>query len=154
MDIRKRIILDITPETHVRSTQGDRILFRIPRNKLKPASLIRLKRLEKYNDYKANLLALARKKNMSFHEQGMEINFYLPVPKSWSNYKKQKMHMQGHKIRPDLSNILKAAEDALLKEDKYIFHYASLSKKWVNQERGYIEFVYHLPTIASPDLLL
>lgn len=138
----------------MRSTQGDRVFFRIPRNKLQPSGLKRLQRLEKYNEYKADLLTLAREKKVKFPEQGLEINFYIPVPKSWSNWKKKKMHLQGHRTRPDLSNYLKALEDGLLKEDKNIFNYAGLSKRWVNQENGYIEFVYHPPSISSPDVLM
>lgn len=154
MSEKKKIILPITPQTHIRSTQGDRIFFRIPRNKLNPPGLARLKRLERYNEYKASLLTLARKHKLRFPEQGLEINFYFPVTKSWSNFKKQNSHLKGHTLKPDLSNILKAVEDALLKEDKMIFHYAGLSKRWVNQEQGYIEFIYHTPSIASNDLLM
>lgn len=150
----KVITLYITPKTHVRSTQGDRIFFRIPRNKLKPAGLARLKRLEQYNEYKASLLTLARKENLRFPEQGLEIIFYIPVPKSWSKWKKQYNHMKGHTSKPDLSNCLKALEDGLLKEDKMIFNYAGLTKRWVNQEHGYIEFIYHTPSIGSADVLM
>jgi Holliday junction resolvase RusA-like endonuclease len=150
----KVITLYITPQTHVRSTQGDRIFFRIPRNKLKPAGLARLKRLERYNEYKASILTLARKENLRFTEQGLEIIFYIPVPKSWSQWKKKHNHMKGHTSKPDLSNILKALEDGLLKEDKMIFNYAGLTKKWVNQEHGYIEFIYHAPSIGSADVLM
>ena len=153
-NILKKITLNITARTHVRSTQGDRIFFRIPRNKLKPAGLARLKRLEQYNDYKASLLTIARKEKASFPEQGLEIIFYLPVPKSWSQWKKKHHHMKGHASKPDLSNLLKALEDGLLKEDKMIFNYAGLTKKWVNQERGYIEFIYHLPSVGSSDVLM
>lgn len=151
---KKKTILNITPQTHVRSTQGDRIFFRIPRNKLNASGLYRLERLEKYNDYKASLLTLAKKEKLTFPQQGLEINFYLPVPKSWRDHKKRKMHLEGHQSKPDLSNLLKALEDGLLKEDKMIFHYAGLSKRWVNQEQGYIEFIFHLPLIKSPDLLM
>lgn len=150
----KKIVLNITPCTHVRSTQGDRIFFRISREKLRPAGLARLKRLEKYNDYKASLLTIAKHNKVSFPEQGLEINFYLPVPKTWSKWKKNNSHLKLHNSKPDLSNLLKAAEDALLKEDKYIAHYAGLSKRWVNQEHGYIELIYHSPSIGSRDLLL
>lgn len=31
--VRKKITFEIDPQTHVRATQGDRILFRIPRAK-------------------------------------------------------------------------------------------------------------------------
>jgi hypothetical protein len=35
----RKVILNITPQTHVRATQGDSIFFRIPRDKLRPAGL-------------------------------------------------------------------------------------------------------------------
>ena len=58
----KKVILNITPQTHVRATQGDSIFFRIPREKLRPAGLSRLLRLEKYNKYKVDLCAEAKAK--------------------------------------------------------------------------------------------
>ena len=51
----RKIILNITPQTHVRATQGDSVFFRIPREKLRPSGLSRLMRLEKYNQYKIEL---------------------------------------------------------------------------------------------------
>ena len=94
------------------------------------------------------------KKNFFFPEQGLEINFYIPTPKSWTKYKKKEMNGQLHKQRPDLSNLLKAIEDALLVEDKKIAHYHSISKRWVNSSHGYIELVIHLPSIPSKDNIM
>jgi hypothetical protein len=59
----KKVTLNITPQSHLRSTRGDSIFFRIPREKLRPAGLQRLNRIERYNNYKISLLAEAKKKS-------------------------------------------------------------------------------------------
>ena len=87
----KKVILNITPQTHVRATQGDSIFFRIPREKLRPAGLSRLLRLEKYNKYKVDLLAEAKAKQFILPPVGASITFFIPVPPSWSK-KKKKLH--------------------------------------------------------------
>jgi len=43
----KKIILNITPQTHVRATQGDSIFFRIPREKLRPSGLSQINKTRK-----------------------------------------------------------------------------------------------------------
>lgn len=105
--MRKKTTFDITPQTNVRATQGDRIFFRIPREKLRPEGLKRLMRLEKCNEYKSDLKEIARKKNFNPPEQGGHLIFYMPVPKTWSNYKKQNMHMKLHQTTPDWDNLSK-----------------------------------------------
>ena len=35
-----------------------------------------------------------------------------------------------HKSKPDLSNLLKALEDAVMVDDSAVWHYASVSKFW------------------------
>ena len=74
----KKYTFKITPQTNVRSTQGDRIYFRIQRDKLRPEGLKRLMRLERYNKYKIDLLALA--KAMRF-EPGLNATL-----DTWSEY--------------------------------------------------------------------
>src|SRR5690348_3757777 len=108
VSVQKKTILPITPQTHVRATQGDRWLFRIQRDKLRPASYKRLLRLERYNDYKATLKSVARSKHFTLPEQGAHIIFYIPIPKSWKEYKKKEMHMKLHCQKPDVDNILKS----------------------------------------------
>ena len=151
--MQDKIILPITPQTHVRATQGDRIYFRIPREKLRPAGLKRLERLEKYNQYKIDLLSLALQQKFRPPEQGGHILFYLPVPKTWKKYKKENMHMRLHQSRPDVDNLLKAFLDSLMSEDKYIAD-VRITKKWVNAELGYIEVFTSLPIFQSDDVLL
>ena len=147
-----KTILNITPQTHVRATQGDRVFFRIPRDVLRPAGLKRLLRLERYNQYKIDLLATALQKKVSLPEQGGHLVFYIPVPKTWKKYKKEQMHMQLHQSKPDIDNLTKAVLDSLLSEDKHIAD-IHLTKKWVNQEKGWIELIVSPPTMASKDTL-
>ncbi len=67
--------------------------------------------------------------------------FYMPMPKSWSKKKKAEMVGRCHQQRPDLSNLVKAAEDAARygkkKGDQTIWHYGGLMKVWA--EEGSIE---------------
>ena len=138
--IGKMVRLNITPQTNVRTTQGDRIYFRIPRDKLRPAGLKRLLRIEKYNQYKIDLLAICKSKGFTLPAQGLCIRFYIPVPKSWSEKKKKLYHGTLHQSQPDIDNLVKATFDSLVREDKFVGHIGSISKQWVHFETGWIEF--------------
>jgi Holliday junction resolvase RusA-like endonuclease len=151
--MQNKIILNITPITHVRATQGDKWVFRIPRDQLRPEGLKRLLRLEKYNQYKIDLLALALQQKFRPPEQGGHVVFYIPVPKTWKKYKKEAMHMQLHQSRPDVDNLLKSFLDSLMAEDKSIAD-IRVTKKWVNQEKGYIEINVTTPIYQSKDNLI
>jgi hypothetical protein len=151
--MRKKTVFEITPQTNVRATQGDRILFRIPREKLRPPGFKRLLRLEKYNEYKLSLAELARIKRFSPPEQGGHLIFYIPVPKTWKIYKKSEMHMKLHQSTPDWDNLSKAFFDALMSQDKSIAD-VRVTKKWINAENGYIEFIEYLPEFRSNDVLI
>lgn len=153
MKNQKKVVFNITPQTNVRATQGDRIFFRIPREKLRPPGLKRLLRLEKYNDYKLTLSGLAKQKRFVPPDQGGHLVFYLPVPKSWKKYKKEEMHMRLHQSRPDWDNLAKAFFDSLFSEDMHIAD-VRVTKRWVNLETGWIEFIFNLPEIPSNDVLI
>lgn len=149
----KKVIFNINPQTNVRATQGDRIFFKIPRDKLRPSGLKRLLRLEKYNSYKISLSAIAKSKRFVPPEQGGHLVFYIPVPKTWKKYKKQEMHLKLHQSKPDWDNLAKAFFDGLLMEDKHIAD-VRVTKRWVNNEQGWIEFIFYLPEIPSADVLI
>lgn len=151
--MQKKIRLDITPVSAIRTVQGDRVFFRIPRDKLRPAGLARLLRIEKYNKYKVSLLALAKQQRFTPAEQGMHIVFYLPVPASWRKHKKERMHMMLHNSRPDWDNLAKGFFDGLLAEDNKIAD-VRVTKKWVNQEHGYIDVLFNAPDHGSKDTLV
>ena len=131
----KKVILNITPQTNIRTTQGDRVFFRIPRNKLRPAGLKRLLRIERYNNYKVELLTEAKKKGFVVPAAGLSITFYIPCPESWPQKKKKAHHGKLHQSRPDLDNCFKAFSDALLVEDKYIAN-VTMTKRWVDFQIG------------------
>lgn len=137
----RKVILNITPQTHVRATQGDSIFFRIPREKLRPPGLKRLMRLEKYNQYKIDLLAEAKSKRFALPPVGASITFFIPVPPSWSKKKKKMHHGRFHQSKPDIDNLQKALLDSLMKEDKEIAH-LEVSKRWVDFDIGWIEVSY------------
>jgi Holliday junction resolvase RusA-like endonuclease len=113
----KKIILNLTPQTHIRATQGDRIFFRIRRDQLRPEGLKRLKRLEKYNEYKTELLAEAKKKNFTVPAAGLSVTFYVPMPRTWSQKKKNAHNGLLMQSRPDIDNYCKAFLDSLVSED-------------------------------------
>ncbi len=104
----KKIILNLTPQSHCRATKGDAIFFRIPREKLQPTGLRRLLRLEKYNNYKIELLAEAKRTRFTLPPTGLHITFYLPTPKSWSQKKKKQYHGMLCQSRPDIDNLIKS----------------------------------------------
>lgn len=136
--MRRNWILHITPQSHLRATKGDSIFFRIPREKLKPSGLKRLLRLEKYNKYKIDLLAEAKKRGFELSPSGMSITFYIPCPKSWSQKKKTAHHGMLHQSRPDIDNLAKAFFDSIVSEDKFIAN-VTLTKRWVDFPLGWIE---------------
>lgn len=57
-----------------------------------------------------------------------------------------------HQLKPDLDNLLKAVQDALFAEDRHVGHLGELSKVWVNQERGWIEFETKEPVYQEMEI--
>lgn len=140
MNVPRKIILNITPQTNVRATQGDKVFFRIPRENLRPPGLKRLKRLERYNQYKVDLRACALEKRFEIQPQGCSFRFYIPMPKTWSKKKRAIMHFKLHQQKPDIDNLMKAVFDSMLSEDKGIAHFEAV-KFWVDFPTGWIEIV-------------
>lgn len=65
--------------------------------------------------------------------------FYIPMPKSWSKKKREAMRGERHQQKPDLSNLVKAVEDALLVDDCKIWKYKDIEKRWADE--GSIEIL-------------
>lgn len=109
-------------------------------------------RLERYNEYKVSVLALAKQQRFIFPPQGAEVTFYIPVSPSWRKWKKEQMHLRPHSEKPDIDNLFKSLGDSLLVEDKHIYN-VCLTKLWVNQERGWVEITVHESKIGLTDTL-
>lgn len=130
-------ILQITPQTQVRSTQGDKIFFRIPEDKLRPEGLKRKKRLLKYNQYKSDLFDVAQEANFSIPEGHFHVIFYIPIAKTVRKKRRLELHLRPHRSRPDWDNLAKGFCDALLKRDESI-HDIHVQKVWIDGP-GHIE---------------
>lgn len=57
------------------------------------------------------------------------LEFVLPMPASWPEDLKEEMDGKLHLLTPDTSNLQKATEDALVKQDQVI-HTLSATKRW------------------------
>ena len=84
--------------------------------------------MERYHEYADRLREEADKQNFLLGEK-VEINFFIPVPKSWSKKKKSANLGRPHKQRPDLDNLIKAVQDILMKEDSAVW-YVTATKRW------------------------
>jgi Holliday junction resolvase RusA-like endonuclease len=94
--------------------------------------------LERYNNYKIDLLAEAKRKKFIIPASGLSVVFFLPMPKTWSKKKRAAHHGLFCQSRPDIDNLAKAFIDSLVSEDKHIAN-ISLTKRWVDVPYGWIE---------------
>jgi len=72
--------------------------------------------------------------------------FVLPMPKSWSAAKRERMLMSPHRQRPDKDNLEKALLDALFDDDSVIDD-GRVTKRW--GERGEI-WVSEIEPLGDP----
>jgi len=141
--------LEITPQTHVRSTQGDSIYFRIPEHKLRPAGLKRKLRLVRYNNYKKDLAILAIEQGIieALSDGEFKLVFYIPAPKFFRPvkgkevYKRNELEGKPHTRKPDWDNLSKAFCDGLFPDDSFIWN-VSVKKYWTLKENGWIEILH------------
>lgn len=63
------------------------------------------------------------------------IVFGIPFPKSYNEKKRTKLDDTPHMLRPDLDNLIKAFQDAMLKEDGMVYEIHA-KKLW--SRKGYI----------------
>lgn len=137
------ITLNISPQTNVRSVQGDKIFFRIPEDKLRPDGLKRKRRLERYNQYKLDLFDIANDIGFKVPVDDYHwIMFFIPMPKSWRKWQREKHNGRPHQQKPDKDNLEKAFYDALLpKVDNSVWD-SRLTKIWTDSTEGHIEIVW------------
>lgn len=122
-DNTKTYLFRILPVAKPRMTRSDSW-------KKRPAVL-------RYYAYKDKLRELTKKQNFTPTDEGMNISFGLPTPRSWSAKKLEALRNTPHKQKPDIDNLLKAFFDALLEEDSTIWQLDGLSKYW--SEEPFIE---------------
>ena len=82
----------------------------------------------RYHEYADRLREKADKQNFLLGPK-LEIQFWMPMPQSWSKKKRLEHLLKPHKQRPDLDNLIKAVQDILLKEDSAVW-YVTATKRW------------------------
>lgn len=99
-----------------------------------PVSKPRQTRSDKWNKRECVLRYRAFKDEVRLHgvqvpESQSHIIFVLPMPKSWSKKKRERMDGQPHMVRPDKDNLEKALLDSVFSEDCQIWD-SRVSKFW------------------------
>ena len=82
----------------------------------------------KYWAYKDELRRLIKENDIKIDKE-IYLEFYLPMPKSWSKKKKLSLNNKTHEQRPDVDNLMKGVMDSLFEEDSHI-HTIYAKKKW------------------------
>lgn len=136
------VTLMIKPQTHVRSTQGDAILFRIPEAQLRAPGLKRKTRLVKYNNYKNDLVDEAIEHNFSIPNDPFHVIFFIPFNKTARKHFRLDNNMRPHRVKPDVDNLYKAFSDALKKDKDQVIWDARMTKVWIDHPTGYIQITW------------
>ncbi len=114
----KKGLYDITPVPKPRQTQRDKWAKR--------PSVMR---------YRA-FADEVRLRGVKVKDSGTHVIFYMPMPKSWSDKKKQEMVWTAHRQKPDLDNLLKALLDAIYTlgrvEDDCVVNDIRATKIWAD----------------------
>jgi Holliday junction resolvase RusA-like endonuclease len=114
----------VTPKSKPRQTQSDKW-------KKRPAVVA-------YRAYRDALRGM----DLWLPTQGAFVLFLVPVPKSWSEIKRQAYHLIGHQATPDIDNFLKGLMDAAdigragVGEDDRAVWDVHVQARWVNMARG------------------
>lgn len=84
---------------------------------------------DRYWELKSQITQIATGLHFQLPESNMHMIFYMPMPDSWSKKKKEEMSGMPHQQKPDGDNILKGIQDALCKDDSFIWD-VRITKYW------------------------
>jgi Holliday junction resolvase RusA-like endonuclease len=118
-----QIELDITPVAKPRMTRRDQ--WKNPPKGYKgiwPRPVV--------SSYRAFKTEIALKKNGFYLPDSYRIVFFMPMPKSWSEKKRNLFEGQPHKQVPDLDNLIKAVNDAFKVDDSEIYQIEAVKVWW------------------------
>ncbi len=82
----------------------------------------------RYRAFRDSLREQAEAQGFTLTDQ-FTIDFWLPMPASWSKRKREAMFGTPHQQKPDLDNLFKAVTDSLRPEDSGIWA-TSITKRW------------------------
>lgn len=109
-------------------------------------------RIERYNQYKIDVLTLAKKLNFQLPQYGFALYFHFPIPDYWTKAKTVAFHGQPKLSKPDIDNCEKAFYDSLSVTDEEVAQLSGHGKYWFDPKRvdeelknGYIEVLMNQP---------
>lgn len=124
-NLREYYLFDIIPMAAPRMTRRDAI-FTNP-DHIDPKKRQR-KIVTQYFAFKTLIKLQAKKMNFTFPKK-IEVVFFIPMPDSWSQKKKEKMNGMPHEQTPDTDNLVKSLKDSLLENDSSVW-YEKAEKRW------------------------
>lgn len=148
-----RIILPLTPQTWFKSLPQHKVFFQIPevcrklkgkkpchkyrrygtcKHSLNHAGLLIKRRIQRYNKYKVDVLALATAEGFSMPHYGWSLYFYFPLPKRRKGEERKMLHGNPKISKPDIDNLQKAVFDSLSITDETVAQLSGVGKFWVD----------------------
>lgn len=118
-------LFDIIPMGAVRMTKSD--TWKTNPNHVDPRKRQR-KAVCQYFNFKNTLIKQALLMDYKLGKF-LEAVYFIPMPDSWSNKKKEKMNGMPHETKPDTDNITKGVKDALKKDDSDVW-WEKAEKRW------------------------
>ena len=118
-------LFDVIPVGAVRMTRSDK--WKTNPNHSDPMKRQR-KAVKMYFDFKNILTLQANLMKFTLGEY-LDAVYFMPMPDSWSEKKKQRMNGFPCKVKPDTDNITKAIKDALKKNDSDVW-WEKAEKRW------------------------
>lgn len=122
---RSFYLFDIIPMGAVRMSNSDRWKtnpFHKDVNKRQRKSVT------KYFSFKNTLIKQSNELNYKLTHY-LDAVYFIPMPDSWSQKKKELMNGMPHEQKPDTDNITKAIKDTMLKNDSKVW-FESCQKRW------------------------
>lgn len=103
----------------------------------------------RYRAFRDELRKQAESQGFTLTDQ-FSIDFWIPMPASWSKRKREAMFGTPHRQKPDADNLYKAVTDCLMPDDASIWA-TSISKRWGTTGIIVIETAEDsLPTAIKP----
>lgn len=82
----------------------------------------------KYTEWKRDFKLLFGQHEVT---AGLAITFYISIPQSYSKKQRAAMHLQKHKKKPDIDNLIKSVLDAITDRDQEISDIFA-QKRWID----------------------
>lgn len=134
---RDALFLPIVPMGYIRQRGNDAYLLRKPEASLSKSQIKYVRTMRRYMGYRDELRKLWGASGLMIPEAGMQLTFFRPMYKSWSDDRRREHWGMPSRRKPDTDNLVKGFIDALVEEDEHIWHLGEPAKYW--GDAGWIE---------------